>query len=147
MTGRQLYDKLYRRFHRFLRLKAGAVSPASPGTSASFPYRRDGGYAAGAWEGLGPTAEAGEENRWGDRAGPSMTGVAGGDGDDDMGDGAGVRPCMGTGEDEDCPRSVRATSVWVAAQEVNRWGFRWVGCCYTYSRAAGGVFWSFFFFF
>ncbi|CAN0468667.1 unnamed protein product, partial [Hapterophycus canaliculatus] len=31
---------------------------------------------------------------------------------------------MGTGDDADCPRTVRATSEWVAAGEVNRWGFR-----------------------
>ncbi|CAN0419084.1 unnamed protein product, partial [Ectocarpus sp. 8 AP-2014] len=39
MTGRQLYDKLYRRFHRFLRLKAGGVSAAS--STSSQRRRRD----------------------------------------------------------------------------------------------------------
>jgi len=96
MTGRQLYDKLYRRFHRFLRLKAGGVSAASPGAAAaaggaSPSHQRKGGH----------------------------NGDAGGH--DDFG---GVQPCMGTGDDRDCPRTVRATSAWVAAGEVNRWGFR-----------------------
>lgn len=93
MTGRQLYDKLYRRFHRFLRLKSGAVSPAAPA-------RRGGRSDAG-----GGVME--------------LDGSDGCDTDDE-----GARPCMGTGEDEDCPQVVRGTSMWVAAGEVNRWGFR-----------------------
>lgn len=101
MTGRQLYDKLYRRFHRFLRLKAGGISAVSPGAAA----------AAGG-------------------ASSSQQGKGGGYDDDTGGAGAGagdfgeVQPCMGTGDDRDCPRTVRATSAWVAAGEVNRWGFR-----------------------
>ena len=99
MTGRQLYDKLYRRFHRFLRLKAGGVSAASPGAGAAgaSPSRqRKGGYDGSGAGGAGSAAEGF----------------------------AGVQPCMGTADDRDCPRTVRATSAWVAAGEVNRWGFR-----------------------
>lgn len=134
MTGRQLYDKLYRRFHRFLRLKAGGVSAASPGappsssssSSANPPSsrrRRGGGggdprFSGGAT--AGPT-RAGNNNNAGDGSGFDVD--SGGDDDDDAED-FGVQPCMGTGDDRDCPRTVRATSAWVAAGEVNRWGFR-----------------------
>lgn len=113
MTGRQLYDKLYRRFHRFLRLKAGGVSAASPGTAAA---------AAAA-----PGANTPSSRR---RKGLDRSYNGGGtaaaadivhDEDEEFG---GVQPCMGTGDDRDCPRTVRATSAWVAAGEVNRWGFR-----------------------
>lgn len=103
MTGRQLYDKLYRRFHRFLRLKAGTV--AHPCGGSVDPCRpRGGGSAASVDWGYGGDG-SGAVEREGDYY-------------------SDVRPCMGTSEDEKCPQSVRATSKWVAAGEVNRWGFR-----------------------
>lgn len=139
MTGRQLYDKLYRRFHRFLRLKAGGVSAASPGSTAaaaaananasSSRQRKGDGYgddndrcySGGA---TATPAEAGRAagNNNNDGGGGGGGGVV--DGDDAEGEFGGVRPCMGAGDDRDCPRTVRATSAWVAAGEVNRWGFR-----------------------
>lgn len=94
MTGRQLYDKLYRRFHRFLRLKAGTVAHPCGGSAASVDW----GYGR---DGIGAVEREGDYY-------------------------SDVRPCMGSSEDEKCPQSVRATSKWVAAGEVNRWGFRWV---------------------
>lgn len=121
MTGRQLYDKLYRRFHRFLRLKeaaagidgfatrslstsgAAAATPTSSrenATNSSLPSAMSGSEERGLGVGEAGSAEAGEED---DFAG---------------------RPCMGTSEDKECPESVRATSMWVAAGKVNRWGFR-----------------------
>lgn len=111
MTGRQLYDKLYRRFHRFLRLKAGTVAHPCGGSVDPCRLRGDGSAVAVDW-GYGGDGSGGVE-REGDYY-------------------SDVRPCMGTSEDEKCPQSVRATSKWVAAGEVNRWGFRWVGwrfCC------------------
>lgn len=120
MTGRQLYDKLYRRFHRFLRLKAGGVSAAS---STSSPRRRRddnnlyGGSAAPGRGGSSSSATAAAAGRGGRRTN--------GEKEEEEEDGGGVQqPCMGTGDDRDCPQTVRATSAWVAAGEVNRWGFR-----------------------
>ena len=129
MTGRQLYDKLYRRFHRFLRLKAGGMSAASPGTgtacsSSSSSRRRKSGdgtvhppRSGGAATTVGPT-------RVGDKYNKNGYDVGEDDDDEDDEEFGGVQPCMGTGDDRDCPRTVRATSAWVAAGEVNRWGFR-----------------------
>lgn len=126
MTGRQLYDKLYRRFHRFLRLKAGGISAASPGTGTttvssgnpSSSRRRK----AGDGNNLDPRATAADPTTAGNHNGGGCD-VEVYDDDDDQEFG-GVQPCMGTGDDRDCPRTVRATSAWVAAGEVNRWGFR-----------------------
>ena len=110
MTGRQLYDKLYRRFYRFLRLRTGAVSA---------PFAESGGaYHAGM-----ARFKEGEAVDW------NRCGVAREDGGASVGVSDYDRdlwPCMGTSEDEKCPRSVRSTSMWVAAGEVNRWGFRCV---------------------
>lgn len=124
MTGRQLYDKLYRRFHRFLRLKAGGVSAAPPGTAAAAANASNSRRRKGDGDGEGDRRYSG-----GAAAEPARAGSRGGSGwvDDDDGDAeefGGVQPCMGTGDDRDCPRTVRATSAWVAAGEVNRWGFR-----------------------
>lgn len=142
MTGRQLYDKLFLRFRRFLRPKPGDVSPASPSRrygkendarssnntatrkereqSARGGSRRDGGVG-----GKG-------EGRWVDLADDAD--VRGGDGDVG-GDWPG--PYMGSGEDKDCPKSVRLTSVWVAAEKMNRWGFRCV--CVYFARGTYAV--------
>ncbi|CAM9632743.1 unnamed protein product [Ectocarpus sp. 12 AP-2014] len=124
MTGRQLYDKLYRRFHRFLRLKAGGVSAAS--STSSQRRRRDennlyGGSAASGRSGSSSSSStaAAAAGRGGRRANGE------GEEEEEEEDGGGVeQPCMGTGDDRDCPQTVRATSAWVAAGEVNRWGFR-----------------------
>lgn len=129
MTGRQLYDKLYRRFHRFLRLKAGGVSTASLGTdttttaTATYSSRRrkgggDGNYSGGAAAAAADPTRAGTTNN---RGGCVLEDDIDDDDDEEFG---GVQPCMGAGDDRDCPRTVRATSAWVAAGEVNRWGFR-----------------------
>ena len=160
MTGRQLYDKLYRRFHRFLRLKTGTASAsetptaATASSSAYSPQRRrrrreetrrargggGGGGGGGAGRaGGGADATGGDDLDFdtGDSVdqGAGGGGAQGGSAQDGIGGGGGgedprahhARPRMGKGEDEGCPRSVRATSVWVAAGEVNRWGFRFVG--------------------
>lgn len=128
MTGRQLYDKLYRRFHRFLRLKAGGASAAS-----APPVGATATSTASSSSSTNPPAPPSSSRR---RRRRKRDNDRGGDDDpdddyeqehDDAGggvDGQDVQPCMGTGDDADCPRTARATSAWVAAGEVNRWGFR-----------------------
>eukprot|EP00752_Nemacystus_decipiens_P010349 g9219.t1 len=114
MTGRQLYDKLYRRFHRFLRLKAGGVSAAAPGTGTSSSSSS-----------ANPSSSRRRKPGKNDDNNNNNRGYEFEDDEDEGGEEfGGVQPCMGTGDDRDCPRTVRATSAWVAAGEVNRWGFR-----------------------
>lgn len=125
MTGRQLYDKLYRRFSRFLSLKTarGEARGAPP-----FSQRANGGAQRSHYGQEPPSSHSRESAAhrrgmglpWeGDAAASGLKGDGGAD--DNPGD---CFPCMGTSEDEECPVSVRATSVWVAAGKVNRWGFR-----------------------
>lgn len=123
MSGRQLYDKLYRRFYRFFSQRTVGSDGRCGGAPTSRPEPKAGPRPQEAPSASSHVREEAYGN-WGGRSpwdGGSAMGDRGEEGEDED---EAEYPYMGTSEDELCPLSVRATSLWVAAGEVNRWGFR-----------------------